>query len=215
MSFAPENRIKAAAVGAAFGTPDPKFDDSWQVACLLPDGSSLHFYERQHGRLEISASVPAALRDHRPYYRNGEAPKTSISVSADKSVAQIVADVQRRLLPEHVRDLTECQCAKQRSDDYEACCRANLQGVATALGGVPVATDAHTGKVKRVEFGNYGDAVDFEAETSGDDRLRLKISCSPAVTAAIAALCKQLSQTAAAPSTYLIKSEYLLAGVFW
>ena len=32
---------------------------------------------------------------------------------------------------------------------------------------------------------------------------------------ALAALCKQLSQTAAAPSTYLIKSEYLLAGVFW
>jgi hypothetical protein len=39
--------------------------------------------------------MAAGLRDHRPYYRAGEAPKTSINLSEAKDAKQIAADIRR------------------------------------------------------------------------------------------------------------------------
>jgi hypothetical protein len=82
----PEQRAQADAVAAELNlAPAPGFDDHWARVFTLPDGGRLFFSSgRQRGQLHISASVAESLREHRPYYREGEAPKTSMNVSESK-----------------------------------------------------------------------------------------------------------------------------------
>ena len=72
---------------------------------------------RDNGQLHVSASVAEALREHRPYYREGEAPKTSVNVAMSKDAKRIAAGVRRRLLPEHEREAAACAANKARHDD--------------------------------------------------------------------------------------------------
>jgi len=64
--------------------------------------------------------VADSLREHRPYYRDGQAPKTSINVSEAKSVQRIAVDVRRRLLPEYEREAAACAANKVQWDDTNA-----------------------------------------------------------------------------------------------
>jgi hypothetical protein len=132
------------------------------------------------------------LSQHRPYHRDGETPKTGINVSATKTLGEIAADIKRRLLPELARLLADCRAAKQSSDDYEARRAANLRLVADACG-VPVQR-SHDGKVQKVELGNYGEAMDFEATPSCDGEVDLKIRVRAQDAAKIAALCRELAK---------------------
>src|SRR5437016_7756129 len=116
----PEQRALAEAVAAQLGlSPAPGFDRQWGPVLSLPDGGRLYISAgRQHGQMHFSTSVPECLRPHRSYYRDGEAPKTSINVAESKSAKQIAADVRRRLLPEYEREAADCAANKTRSDEY-------------------------------------------------------------------------------------------------
>jgi len=118
----PEQTKLADAV-AAFMTlkPAPGFDGHWARVFSLPDGGRLYFSAgRQREQLHISASVAESLREHKAYYRDGEALKTSINVSDSKDAQRIAADVLRRLLPEYEREASACKANKARHDDHNA-----------------------------------------------------------------------------------------------
>jgi len=179
------------------GSPDPDYADSWCAAYRLTCGSTLHISQGQHDRLEISTSVPRELRGFRPYYRDGEAPKNRITVSAQKPAAQIVGEVRRRLLPEHERLFADCASAKQKNDDHHASVAARLTAVANACGGT-VRKD-HDGHATQATFGEYGAPVCLEAKCSGEG-IKLEIETDTERATKIAALCQQLSE-ASVPDT--------------
>lgn len=71
----------------------PGCEGTWTRVFSLPDGGRLYFSSgRQRGQVNISASVAGSLREHRPYYRDDEAPKTNINVSDTKDAQRIAAD---------------------------------------------------------------------------------------------------------------------------
>src|ERR1035437_4532605 len=115
----PEQKALAVAVAAQLSIqPAPGFDDHWGPVFSLPDGGRLYFSSgRQRGQLHISGSVPDKLREHRPYYRGDEAPKTSMNVSESKAAQQIAADVRRRLLPEYEREAAAGVSSKARTHE--------------------------------------------------------------------------------------------------
>ena len=131
----PEQTSLAEAVAAQLNLPPaPGFDAFWARVFSLPDGGRLYISAgRQRGQLHVSASVADNLRDHRPYYRDGEAPKTSINVADTKTAAQIAADIRRRLLPEHEREAVDHAARKARRDDYHARSTQALTKVASPL----------------------------------------------------------------------------------
>ena len=118
----PEQTLLMEAVAAQLGLqPAPGFDAKWARVFALPDDGTLYFSNgRQRGLLSISASVAASLRDHKPYYRDGQAPKTNINLSEAKGARRIAADVRRRLLPEYEREVSACKANKARRDDHNA-----------------------------------------------------------------------------------------------
>ena len=118
----PEQEALANAVAAQLNfAPAPGCEDHWGRVFSLPDGGRLYVSTgRQRGQLNISTSVANDLREHKPYYRAGEAPTTSINVSDTKPVERIAADIRRRLLPEYERDASACAANKVRHDDNNA-----------------------------------------------------------------------------------------------
>ena len=97
--------------------PAPGYEDHWACIFALPDGGRLYVSTgRQRGSLHVSAGLPDNLRDHRAYYRAGEAPKTSINVSDTKPADRIAGDIRRRLLPEHDREVAASTANKRNSD---------------------------------------------------------------------------------------------------
>jgi hypothetical protein len=143
----PEQTNLADAV-AAFMTlkPAPGCDGHWARVFWLPDGGKLYMQSgRQHGQLHISASVEASLREHKAYYRDGEAPKTSINVSESKDAQRIAADVRRRLLPEYMREAAACAANKAKHDEYNAK-RVEALGKVAAPFGERVHCDERSGE---------------------------------------------------------------------
>src|ERR1041384_1713491 len=114
----PEQITLADAVAALLNlAPAPGFDGHWARVFALQDGGRLYVSAgRQRGQLKISASVPDSLRDHRPYYRDGEAPRTNINVSESKGAERIAADIRRRLMPEYERGASACAVNKAKHD---------------------------------------------------------------------------------------------------
>jgi hypothetical protein len=166
--------------------PAPGFDGHWSRVFTLPDGGRLYLQAgRQCGQLSISTSVANELREHRPYYRTGEAPKTSINVSEAKGVKRIAADVQRRLLPEYERDASTCKANKARHDEYNAQRLLALTKVAAPFG-------------ERVQCGERSGeprplSIDREGKFSLTakpycESLKLEIEVSPEIAERIAVL---------------------------
>src|ERR1035437_7463545 len=153
----PEQKELAVAVAAELNLqPAPGFDDHWGPVFSLPDGGRLYFSSgRQRGQLHIAASVANDLREHRAYYREGEAPKTSMNVSESKDAQRIAADVQRRLLPEYKRDATACAANKARHDDNNAKRVAALTKVAAPFG-ERVECDERTGEPRPLTIDREG-----------------------------------------------------------
>lgn len=183
----PEQKALAVAVAAQLNLqPTPGFDDHWGPVFSLPDGGRLYFScGRQRGQLHISASVANSLREHRPYYRENEAPKTSINVSESKDAQRIAADVRRRLLPEYEREAAACAANKTRSDDNNAKRVAALTKVAAPFG-ERVQCDERTGEPRPL-------AIDREGKFSLTakpycESLKLEIEVSSEVAGKIAAL---------------------------
>jgi len=143
----PEHKALAEAVAAQLQlNPAPGYDDLWTPVFVMPDGGKLLFSDgRAHGQLHISTSLPNTLHDHRSYYRAGEAPKTSINVSDTKPADRIAADIRRRFLPEHAREVAECQANKARHDENNAKRILALTKVAAPLG-EHVRCDERTGE---------------------------------------------------------------------
>ena len=147
----PEQKSTAQAIATQLQLqPAPGYDGHWAAVFLLSGGGKLFISaSRQRGQLHISTSLPDGLRDHRPYYRAGEAPKTGINVSETKAVTLIVADIKRRLLPEHAREVVACTEQKVKRDAYHAQRTQALAQVAKPFGQA-VQADARTGEPRPV-----------------------------------------------------------------
>ena len=152
----------------------------------MPDGGRLYFSSgRQRGQLHISASVAESLREHRPYYREGEAPKTSMNVSESKDAKRIAADVRRRLLPEYEREAAASAANKARCDDTNAKRVAALTQVAAPFG-ERVQCDERSGEPRPLSIDRDG-KFNLHAKPFCD-ALKLEIEVSPEVAGKIAVL---------------------------
>jgi hypothetical protein len=187
----PEQQTLADAVAAQLDLPPaPNFESHWARVSTLPDGGRLYFGAgRQHGHLHISTSVPDHLRDHRPYYRDGEAPKTSINVSEAKGAERIAADVRRRLFPEHERETAACAAQKARHDEHNARRILALTKVAAPFG-EHIQCDERSGEPRPLSIDREG-KFDLKAKPFCES-LKLEIEVSPEVAGKIAALLASL-----------------------
>jgi hypothetical protein len=152
----------------------------------LPDGGRLHISAgRQPRQLNISTGVAESLRDHRPYYREGEAPKTKINVSESKSAERIAADIRRRLLPEHERKASAYKERKARHDEGNAKRIAALTKVAAPFG-ESVRCEERSGEPRPVSIEREG-KFSLTAKPFCE-LLKLEIEVSTEVAGKIAAL---------------------------
>jgi len=153
---------------------------------VLPDGGKLYFSSgRQRGQLHISASVADSLREHKPYYRDGEAALTSINVSDTKPAERIAADIRRRLLPEHEREASDCAERKARHDDNNAKRILALTKVAAPFG-EHVQCDERSGDPRPLSIDREGK---FRLTAKPySEAVKLEIETSPEVAGEIAAL---------------------------
>jgi hypothetical protein len=183
----PEQRALADAVAAQLDLkPTPGYEDHRARTFSLPDGGKLHFSAgRQHGHLHISTSVAGDLREHRPYYREGQAPKTSINVSESKSAERIVADIRRRLFPEHERLRVDYAANKARSDESNAKRMLALTKVAAPLK-ERVRCDERTGEPRPLSIDREG-KFSLQAKPFCES-LKLEIEVSPEIAERIAIL---------------------------
>jgi hypothetical protein len=187
----PEQKALAEAVAAHLNfTLAAGYDDHWARVFTLPDGGRLYFScGRQRGQLHISASVANGLREHRPYYREGEAPKSSMNVSESKDAQQIAADVRRRLLPEYEREAAACAASKARSDDNNAKRVAALTKVAAPFG-ESVQCDERTGEPRPLSINREG-KFSLTAKPYCE-AVKLEIEVSPEIAGKLAALLASL-----------------------
>jgi len=183
----PDQTSLAEAVAAQLSLPPaPGFDAFWARVFALPDGGRLYISAgRQRGHLHVSASVADGLRDHRPYYRNGEAPKTSINVADTKTAAQIAADIRRRLLPEHEREAVDHAARKAQHDDHNARRTQALAKVATPFG-ERVQCDERSGEPRPLAI-DRPDKFSLQAKPFCES-VKLEIETSPDIAGQIAAL---------------------------
>jgi len=183
----PEQKQLADAVAAELNIrPDPAYKDNWSRIYALPDGGRLYISTgRVRGHLHISASVADNLREHRPYRRDGEGPKTSINVSEGKEAKRIAADVRRRLLPEHDREVAESRANKSRHDENNAQRILALTKVAAPLG-ERVQCDERTGEPQPLSIDREG-KFSLTAKPFCES-LKLEIEVSPEIAGRIAAL---------------------------
>jgi hypothetical protein len=183
----PEQQALSDAVGAELQLSlAPGFDGHWARVFSLADGGRLYFSSgRQRGQLHVSTSVPESLREHRPYYRDGEAPKTSINVAESKDAQRIAADVRRRLLPEYGREAAACAAKKTRHDDLNAQRILALSKVAAPFG-ERVHCDERSGEPRPLSIDREG-KFSLTAKPFCDS-LKLEIEVSPEVAGKIAAL---------------------------
>jgi hypothetical protein len=183
----PEQIALADAVAAQLGLKAaPGFDGHWSRVFALPDGGRLYVSGgRQRSQLNISTSVADSLREHRPYYREGEAPKTSINVSEAKDAKRIAADVRHRLLPEYERDASACKASKARHDDYNAKRILALTKVAAPFG-EHIQCDERSGEPRPLSIDREG-KFSLIAKTYCES-LKLEIEVSPDIAGRIAAL---------------------------
>jgi hypothetical protein len=183
----PEQTALADAVAMQLNLqPAPGFDGHWSRVFALPDGGKLYLQAgRQRGQLSISTSVMDSLREHRPYYREGEAPRTSINVSEAKDAKRIAADVRRRLLPEYERDASACKANKARHDDYNAQRLLALTKVAAPFG-EHIQCDERSGEPRPLSIDREG-KFNLTAKPCCEG-VRLEIDASPEIAGRIAAL---------------------------
>lgn len=183
--MSPDQIKLAEAVAAQLGLqPAPGFDDHWARVFALPDGGRLYVSGgRQRGQLNISTSVMDGLREHRPYYREGEAPKTSINVSEAKDAERIAADVRRRLLPEYERDAAACKAGKARHDEFNAQRLLALTKVAAPFG-ERVLCDERSGEPRPLSIDREG-KFNLTAKPCCEG-VKLEIDASPEIAGRIA-----------------------------
>ena len=183
----PEQIVLADAAAALLGLPPAHGSDGhWTRVFALPDGGRLYVHAgRQRGQLIISTSVAKDLREHRAYYREGEAPKTSINVSASKDAQQIAADIRRRLLPEYERDASACKANKARHDDHNAKRVLALTKVAAPFGEC-VHCDERSGEPRPFSIDREG-KFNLTAKPYCE-AVKLEIEVSPEIAGRIAAL---------------------------
>ena len=183
----PEQKALADAVAGQLKLqPAPGFDDHWARVFSLPDGGRLYVSAgRQRGQFHFSASVANDLREHRPYHRQDEAPKTSINASDTKTAERIATDIRRRLLPEYEREAAACKAIKTRHDDFNAKRRAALTKIASVFG-ERVQCDERTGEPRPLSIDREG-KFNLTAKPYCES-LKLEIEVSPEVAGKIAAL---------------------------
>ncbi len=177
----------AEAVAALLKLPPaPGCDGHWARLFSLPDGGRLCISTgRTRGQLHISTSAADSLRECRPYYRDGEAPKTSINVADTKDAPRIVADIRRRLLPEYEKDTAACVTQKARRDEFNAKRIQALSAVAAPFG-QPVQCDTRSGEPRPLSIDRAG-KFNLQAKPFCDS-LKLEIETSEAIAGQIAAL---------------------------
>ena len=183
----PEQITLVEAVAARLKVKSvPGCEDHWSRVYALPDGGRLYVSAgRQRGHLHISTSVANHLRDHRSYYRDGEAPKTSINVSDAKSAERIAADIRRRLLPEYERETSACEANKARHDEYNAQRVLALTKVAAPFG-EHLHCDERTGEPRPLSIDREGKFSLQAKPYSGS--LKLEIEAPPEIAGRIAEL---------------------------
>ncbi len=183
----PDQKTLADAVAKELGLKlAPGYDSNWARAYVLDDGGRLHVTAgRQAGHLNWSTCVAHNLREHRPYHRDGEGPKTSINVSDTKNAKQIAADIRRRLLPEYERDRDACIASKARHDEFNAKRVLALTKVAAPFGEC-VQCDERSGDPRQLSIDREG-KFSLRAKPFCES-IQLEIEVSPDLAGKIAAL---------------------------
>jgi hypothetical protein len=183
----PEQIALADAVAALLNlAPAPGFDGHWTRVFALPDGGRLYFSAgRQRGQLHISTSVADSLRDHRPYYRDGEAPKTNMNVAESKGAERIAADIERRLLPVYRNEVSASEANKARHNDNNAKRLLALTTVAAPFG-EHIHCDEGSGDPQALSIDREG-KFSLTAKPICDS-LKLEIETSPEIAGKIAML---------------------------
>lgn len=105
------------------------------------DGRCLHIsipWNREN-RYEIEGSFEYGLAQHLPYMDQRE--KTSITVSQNKSVEQIVQDITKRLLPAYERVLAQAKENKAAHDKREQDKQYALEIIQSILGDAHIRND--------------------------------------------------------------------------
>jgi hypothetical protein len=125
------------------------------------------------------------MREHRPYYREGDAPKNSINMSDSKHEQRIAADVRRRLLPEYEREAAACAANKAKHDDYSTRRVVALTKVAAPFGEL-VQCDEGSGEPRRLSIDREG-KFSLTAKPYCES-LKLEIEVAPDVAGKIAVL---------------------------
>ena len=126
-----------------------------------------------------------SLREHRPHYRDGAAPKTSINVTDSKPAERIASDIRRRLLPEHERDAADCAARKAQHDDYNAKRILALTKVAAPFGET-IRCDERSGEPRPISIDREG-KFNLTAKPYCE-AVKLEIEVTPEVAGNIAAL---------------------------
>lgn len=83
-------------------------------------------------RFEICGGFGNGLSQHLSYH--GDREKTSITVAAGKDPKRIAADIEKRLLPGYIRELSKTKRKKQDADDYATNQRSVLERIQAAVG---------------------------------------------------------------------------------
>jgi len=143
-----EEQLKTVtAVTAKLGAvPHPRYSNGATVKStfLMPDGVGLNdcvlSFRDPRGwgesdRLEIELHPDYNLSSkHRPWYRDGEEPKESMTVTVRKSAEQICKEIERKIVPGCKKHLAECLAVKAADDERN---QAQIEGMTRLHAMVP------------------------------------------------------------------------------
>ena len=136
----------------------------WFATITRPDGAGLHLSrEYRTGRYQWSGTYPRDTKgqDHMPY----NATRPSITTSPDKAPEQAARDVTRRLLPEYLALLEQCQARVAQANDYATTTARNAAKLAAMLNTVPDERPRNGDACVRFHRGEYYGDVTVNGES--------------------------------------------------
>lgn len=126
----------AKALGKGWSVEKKERDYSHYVEVLGPDGAAISISTaREKDRLYISGNYDDRIDGEQVWLVPYKTTNPSITVAMTKSAEQIAADITRRLLPDYLPLLADCQKTVEQHKSFRATTAATADRVAAAVGG--------------------------------------------------------------------------------